>query len=275
MRFQDTSHFKSVCGYTVNNTWYPRVTQILTIKSKTGLEYFFREMDSYSSMEEVKKISATEGALVHSTIEGLIKDRAAKVPPEIQPALEAFERIRNERGIIFYPDFIERLVWSPRHRYAGTVDALGMVGGKFGVIDIKTSTGFYPEYNLQTAAYVSALQEIEMKKTLGLSRDIETRWILRVDQQKICKNCGAMLREKGGRKKIRPARNGQSLVTNNQLPVISDQPCPDDGHEWGEMRGEAEIREFPYVYRDIKAFIAAKTLWEWENDYWLKQIGYL
>ena len=107
------------------------------------------------------------------------------------------------------------------------------------------------------------MQEFEIKKQLQLPRDIETRWILRIDQQKKCKKCGASLREKGGRQKIRKGRSTKSNI------------CLAEEHEWGDPVGEVEMREFPYVYRDFRAFAAAKILWEWENDYWLKQIGYL
>src|SRR3989344_5567356 len=119
--FKDAEHFKSVCGYEINGGWYPRVTQILSIKAKPALEFFFKEVGSY----------------------------------------------------------------------AAAVDALATIGGKFGVLDIKTSTGFYPEYNLQTAAYVLALQELDLKRALKLPGEIATRWILRVDQQRQCLRCGA------------------------------------------------------------------------------------
>lgn len=264
MWYQDIKHFKSVCGYEVNGAWLPRVTRILSIKAKPALDYFFKEMGSYASAEEVKNKSATEGTLVHETIGKVVRGEKSEIPEAIRPAIAAFQNLRREKGVLFYPEFMEKLVWSDRHRYAGTIDALGVVGGKFGVIDIKTSTGFYPEYNLQTAAYASALQEIGTQRSLGIPRDIETRWILRVDQQRTCRKCGATLRVKGGREKIRPVRNGNGGAPN----------CTDE-HQWGELKGEAEIREFPYAYKDIKAFIAAKTLWEWDNEYWLKQAGYL
>jgi len=172
-------------------------------------------------------------------------------------------RFNEERGMRFTPEFIERQVWSRSHRYAGTVDALAEIDGKFGVLDIKTSPGFYPEYNLQTAAYVTALKEYHIKEALGLTREIETRWILRINQHRFCRICRATLREKGGRAKIK----------NSRLKTIA--PCPEVEHEWGDVEGDIELKEFPYYYRDAKAFLAAKTLWEWENDYWLKQIGYL
>lgn len=264
MRYTDTAHFKSHCGYEISGIWYPRVTKIIDIKSKPGLESFFREVGSYQAAEDIKNKSAEEGSLVHSAIGKLAVGEAVEVPDGIKAAAFAFQRLKEEKKIIFFPEFIERQIWSPRHRYAGTVDALALVGGKFGVLDIKTSTGFYPEYNLQTAAYVAALQEFATKKALALPRDITTRWILRVDQYKTCKKCGSTLRKKGGREKVRNAKaNG----------VIS---CVGDKHDWGEIRGEADLREFPYnLYQDTKAFIAAKILWEWEHDYWLRQIGYI
>lgn len=263
MWYKDAEDFKAANGYEINGTWYPRVTKILDIKSKPALEGFFKEMGSYSSAEDVKNKSAAEGSLVHDTIQKLATGQAVEILEEIRPAAEAFQRFNSEKKAVFHPEFIERQVWSLRHRYAGTVDALATIDGKFGVLDIKTSTGFYPEYNLQTGAYVSALQEFPIKKLLSLPRDIGTRWILRVNQHKICKKCGSTLREKGGRSKI---RNGRATAKTY---------CADDEHKWGELEGEVELREFPYFYNDVKAFVAAKVLWEWENNYWLRQTGYL
>lgn len=263
MRYQDPNHFKSMCGYEINSIWYPRVTKIIEIKSKPGLESFFKEVGSYQDAEDIKNNSAKEGSLVHSIIGKLAVGEAVEVPDGIKAAVFAFQRFKEEKKIIFFPEFIERQIWSPRYRYAGTVDALALMGGKFGVLDIKTSTSFYPEYNLQTAAYVTALQEFATKKALALPRDITTRWILRVDQYRTCKECGSTLRNKGGREKVRNGRvNG----------AIS---CIESEHDWGEIKGEADLREFPYnLYQDTKAFVAAKILWEWDNWYWLKKIGY-
>lgn len=260
MWYKNLEEFRSSNGHEIQGIWYPRVTKILDIKSKPALDGFFKEMESYTSAEDVKNKSAAEGSVIHETIQKLATGQPVDIPEEIRPAAEKFLKYHKERDIFFYPDFIERQVWSLRHRYAGTVDALAMIDGKFGVLDIKTSTGFYPEYNLQTGAYVSALQEFQVKKALGVPRDIETRWILRINQHQICKKCKSTLRKKGGRTKIR---------TNK-----TSAPCEGE-HAWGELEGEVELKEFPYFYRDIKAFVAAKILWEWENDYWLKQAGYL
>ncbi|TSC71609.1 MAG: Uncharacterized protein G01um101470_539, partial [Parcubacteria group bacterium Gr01-1014_70] len=210
MFYNNAEEFKQANGYTIDSTWYPRVTKILEVKSKSGLENFFKEMDSYASVEEVKNRSALEGSMVHGAIQNLLTGEAADIPSEIMPAVSAFQYFNQTRGIVFYKEYVERRIRSMRHRYAGTVDALATIDGKFGVLDIKTSTGFYPEYNLQTAAYVLALQEFAMHRELALSRDIETRWILRINQHRLCVACGACLREKGGRTKIREKKNGAS-----------------------------------------------------------------
>lgn len=260
MRYKDAQEFKETNGYTIGNIWYPRVTKILDVKAKPGLDNFLKEIGSFESAEDVKNKSAAHGTMVHEAVQAIAIGNSVTIPDEVRPAAEAFEEFNKERKIFFHPEFIERQVWSIRHRYAGTVDALAEIDGKFGVLDIKTSTGFYPEYNLQTAAYVSALQEYQIRKDLGLPKEIQSRWILRVNQHKICKNCKSTMREKGGWSKI---RNGKSKDT-----------CPEGEHVWGETTGDVELREFPYFFNDIKAFVAAKTLWEWDNSYWLRQIGY-
>jgi hypothetical protein len=257
--YKGAEDFMKEAGHEVDGRWFPRVTKILDVKSKSGLYGFYAEMGSIEAAEAVKNKSAEEGTLVHEVTQKLAVGESVEIPEEIRPSVEAFDKLMKEREIVFHPEYVERPVWSEFHRFSGTVDALASIDGKFGVLDIKTSTGFFPEYNLQTAAYVLALQEKPIKDTLLLPRDIETRWILRIDQHKVCKDCGSKLREKGGRTKLRP--NGKKT-------------CSEDEHQWGETVGDVALREFPYYFQDIKAFLAAKTLWEWENNYWLRQIGY-
>src|SRR3989338_8669558 len=38
------------------------------------------------------------------------------------------------------------------------------------------------------------------------------------------------------------------------------------------LKGEYEIKELTTFDEDIKAFLACKELWGWENEYWLKKI---
>ncbi|MEK9175465.1 MAG: hypothetical protein AAB795_02625, partial [Patescibacteria group bacterium] len=205
MWFKGADEFKDTMGYHLEDGWYPRVTKILEVKNKSGLDQFFKEMESYAAVQEVKTKSAEEGTRVHEAIQGHMTGTLDTIPDDMIHIVDAFDVFNRKHGIIFHPEFVERRIWSGFHRFAGTVDALASIGDKFGVLDIKTSTGFFPEYNLQTAAYVLALQEFSIKQALGLPRDIETRWVLRIDQNRTCNQCGSKLREKGGRAKIRPA----------------------------------------------------------------------
>lgn len=271
--YKDAESFKKSAGHEVDGVWYPRVTKILEVKAKPALHgYYFemgKEVEKMSDVEAVTNKSAEEGTLVHETVQKLAVGEKVDIPKEIEPAATAFNEFYQKNNIVFHPQYVERPIWSALHKFSGTVDALATIGGKFGVLDIKTSTGFYSDYNLQTAAYVLALQEQSVRNALALPQEIQTRWILRIDQQKTCLRCGAGLREKGGRNKVRTSYQAK----NDNIGVHCGVSHED--HYWGPTKGIVELREFPYYFKDIKAFLAAKTLWEWDNDYWLKQIGYL
>jgi hypothetical protein len=257
MYYANLQHFKSLAGYEIDGVWYPRVTKIVEIKSKPQLYKFYAEMNNFAEGEAVKKHSADEGTKINETVEAILVGQSPVIDPTISPAIESFMKFLEQKKIQVDSDFVEKKVANREERYAGTIDALALIDGKFGVLDIKTSQAIYKDYNLQTAAYMGAL--------IKDLKNIQTRWILRVDQVKVCLKCGAVLREKGGREKIRlPYRNG-----------AYDEKAKNCKHEWSPAQGQIELKEFPYWQSDYQAFLGAKKLWEWENDYWLKQIGYL
>ena len=70
----------------------------------------------------------------------------------------------------------EKQVYSRRHNYAGTADAVARVNGEFSVIDFKTSNRIYDEYYLQIAAYGNCMEDIYGEK-------IEAGYILRFDKE--------------------------------------------------------------------------------------------
>jgi len=250
--FTNVEKFKEQCGYEINGRWYPRVTKIVDIKSKPALYRFYGEAASYNAAKEITENSAKEGTLIHEIVEKIMVGENPEVPAAIQPAINAFLEFLNQKNIQVDKEFVEKRIFHPAHRYAGTIDTLALVDGKFGVLDIKTSQAIYRDYNLQTSAYIEAL--------LSELPSLETRWILRIDQIHTCLNCGSTMRPKGGRNKI---RKGKKF------------PCPQDGHQWADLTGVVELQEFPFWQEDFQAFLGAKRLWEWENQYWLKQAGYL
>ncbi len=253
--YASAEEFKEACGYTIDGPWYPRVTKIVEIKAKPQLYKFYAEV-GFEKGEAIKEKSAIEGTLIHETFEKILIGESPTIDPSIAPAIEAAVKFIGVNKIQVDPEFVERRVVHYEHRYAGTIDTLALIGGKFGILDIKTSLSIYRDYNLQTAAYMDTLK--------NQFKNLQTRWIMRIDQSKECAKCASSLRGKGGREKIRdpyPRPAGY-------------KKCEDGAHEWNEMQGHVELKEFPYWHEDFQAFLGAKKLWEWENEYWLKRIRY-
>lgn len=253
MDYKDVDDFKSQCGYDIDGRWYPRVTKIVGIKAKPALYRFYAKMPDFKSAEAMKEQSALEGTLLHNAIEEILMGKNPVVPLPIKPAVEAFLQFLKENSIEVEPRYVEYRLCHLEERYAGTLDAIATIGGKTGILDIKTSQAIYRDYNLQTSAYMAAMKDA----VPGL----ETRWILRIDQDQMCPWCGATLRRKGGKAVLRA--NGNYMDVKNCL-----------GHEWGPVTGRVEIAEFPEWKKDFEAFLGAKKLWEWENEEWLEKIGY-
>ncbi len=256
--YKDLDEFKEKSGYTIDGVWYPRVTKIVTIKSKPALYRYYGEAKSYKAAQDATELSAKEGTMIHEAVEGLLLGKNPEIPPEVAPAVASFLEFFAANNIHVTPDLVERRIVNYDHRYAGTVDAIALIGGRLGVLDIKTSQAIYRDYCLQTSAYMDALK--------SQFRNLSTRWILRIDQIQHCVKCGAIRRVKGGREKIRvdwKSGNGRAAA---------QRACV---HVWGDLMGEIELQEFPYWQKDFEAFLGAKKLWEWENEPWLKKAGYL
>lgn len=237
MLYKSLQEFKTQAGYEIDGAWYPRVTSILSIKSKPALYMYYASMPSYKAAQEMTDKSALEGTLIHETIEAILQNKPVTIPPSIQPSVDAFTEFLKKHSVT--PLKVEERIISKKHRYAGTIDILAEVDGVTGVLDIKTSRAVYRDYGMQTAAYIEALAEDTSLPPL-------TSWVLRIDQKRECMQCGAEMREKGGVQKVKR----------------DFYPCV---HHWSEPKGEYEFKEMDGYDHNIKAFLAAKTLWEWEH----------
>lgn len=257
MQFRNLSEFMNQNGYVIRGTWYPRVTAIVQIKAKPALYKFYGEAQSFNHALSISGKSASAGTKVHSAVEAILSGRVPEPDEETYPSIQAFQDFMKARDIRVDPALIEQRVLHLEHRYAGTADVFAEIDGVFGVLDIKTSSGMWRDYNLQTAAYFAACQEKNCLAQGELPKKPETRWILRIDQARTCRVCGGRLRQKGGRDKV---SGGFELCE----------------HDWGPVRGEWELKDLNAkgeLEADFKAFLAAKILWEWENENWLKQIN--
>jgi len=191
--FKDKESFKEACGYTIDDIWYPRVTKIVSIKAKPALYRFYGEAASFKAAAAITEKSAEEGTLIHETVEGLLLGKNPKIPASVAPAVNSFLEFLDTKNIQVSPELVERRVVHYGERYAGTVDALAIIDGKFGVLDIKTSQAIYRDYNLQTSAYMDALKDS--------FSNLQTRWILKIDQIQTCNLCGAIRASKAAGKK--------------------------------------------------------------------------
>ncbi len=251
--YKNLDEFKEQSGYVIDDIWYPRVTKIVSIKAKPALYYYYGEAKSYKAAHDATEKSAREGTMIHEAVEGLLLGKDPEIPAAIAPAVKSFMEFFGKNDIKAAPELVERRIVNYDQRYAGTVDAIAEIGGKLGVLDIKTSQSIYRDYSLQTSAYMDALKS-EFPA-------LATRWILRIDQIQKCVKCGAIRRVKGGVEKIKTDWRDRSM-----------RMC---AHEWGELYGDIELQEFPSWQNDFQAFLGAKRLWEWENEEWLTKVGYL
>lgn len=152
---------------------YLSVTEILKVIDKSALRYWFGEQvflamvkDPTLSKEvalrapyEVSTSARSRGTTVHSIIESYKHTKEQlDVVEEFRGYAQAFYKFIEE----YKPDILEheRTIFSPTHRYGGTLDVLMRLGqGKPIVVDIKTGKDIYGEAFLQTAAYHEALKE--------------------------------------------------------------------------------------------------------------------
>ena len=148
-----------------------------------------RESIAYASMQhkQAKEKAATLGSAVHLWIEQWTKGENPAIPQypfdefteeevgKIVSGIMAFLKWVQEHNVKII--HAEKMVYSKKHGFVGTLDAIAEVDGKKCVIDYKTSKGIYTEMRYQTVAYKKAYEE-EMGSSI-----IGGRWIIRLDKE--------------------------------------------------------------------------------------------
>lgn len=108
------------------------------------------------------------GTAVHDWIKNHIAGNKPPMPVNqlMQNAIGAFLKWEKDHKVKFLES--ERLLYSKKHNYAGTLDFIAQVDGKIKIGDFKTSTGIYDEYWFQVAAYLQAyLEEFPSQEVVG------------------------------------------------------------------------------------------------------------
>ena len=131
----------------------------------------------YRMSEKALQPYAVRGTEVHELTEAW--DKGNIEDPEIVPENRAgylMAWINFRADFDFAPSHIEHRVFHPRLLYAGTIDRLGEVRGKYSVVDIKTSAKLGPAVGVQLAAYqhgwnAEEEEEIESRYAVQLMDD--------------------------------------------------------------------------------------------------------
>jgi hypothetical protein len=92
------------------------------------------------------------GSAAHDLFEQLSRgEDIGAVHPDLQGYVDQF-RLFCEH---FNPTWLanEETIWSDKHRYAGSFDAIAEIGGETVVVDFKTTKAIYAEVGLQLSAY--------------------------------------------------------------------------------------------------------------------------
>ena len=77
----------------------------------------------------------------------------------------------------------EFTVYSDTNKYAGTIDALGYINGVLTLIDYKTSSGIWPEHDLQTVSYLDALNEMYQRNQIKIDGIVENIQIINFNKE--------------------------------------------------------------------------------------------
>lgn len=198
---------------------------------------------------ERKQEAADIGSKIHDWCEAHIKHKIdPKLPypdmPEektVQIGVNAF----LEWEALHKPKYksSERVVYSKKYGYMGTLDIEATINKKLYLIDLKSSNGLYNTVNMQTAAYVFADEEES-------GRDYVGRWAIRLAKETEEEYIAKMKRKQ------------QNDILKGRAPR---EIPPYQVFEAKELTTD--------VNDDFKAFLAAKTLFEWDKrtDYYLNR----
>jgi len=156
--------------YEVGDQEYISVTTVLSIISKgDGLLNWYAKL-GFEKAKEVMKEKGKRGTTVHKTIEQYLRGNIKNFdlqPKEIKTFCEPVAKWVNDMGLDIMD--IERIVYSDKSRFAGSLDILAKLpDGKIIIGDFKTSKAIYNTYFLQLAAYAKALQEKDKIKVDSL-----------------------------------------------------------------------------------------------------------
>ena len=185
----------------------PSVTEVLSILDKSGpfMGWALKECTNYLDLHQQEIIDTLDNLdmegwhqilkdarSAHRHVSDKAKDVGHRVheivhdfgqglpvvlddePDQVKRGVQAFLSWGERSGLIFTEG--EQTVWSDDLDTAGTLDALGLIGGTLAVLDWKTSRAIYPEYFVQASVYAHCYEEMHKQR-------VGSVWIVRFDKE--------------------------------------------------------------------------------------------
>ena len=139
----------------------PSATASNTVLDPEWLDQLTKKAKSFPQEQLTK--SASLGTRAHGVIEDLCCGRDVEPEADLIAVAESFLSWKKSQPDLHIID-VEQLLYSEKHGYAGTADAIAMRtgGSRPGIIilDWKTSNALHADYAMQAAAYAKAWEEM-------------------------------------------------------------------------------------------------------------------
>jgi hypothetical protein len=157
VQFEEETH-----TYTVGDVPVISVTQALVEAGLVDTKWF-------------TDFGRRRGSAVHKAIEFMLDGSLDlnSIDPKISGYLDAYRAFAEDTG--FEVLEVERKVWSPTRRYAGTLDQVGDLNHRRAIVDVKTGK-LEPATGIQLTGYADAYQEetgLVVSKLIGLQLNVD------------------------------------------------------------------------------------------------------
>ncbi len=202
----------------------------------------------------LREEAADIGKEIHAWCEAYIRHKLKqkgfeKLPampnfPEAVTGVNSFFAWEKEHKVKWVST--ERLVYSKKHDYVGTLDLEAIIDGKHCLGDFKSSNGIYNAVRMQTAAYAEADMEERGKRfyegrwVIRLAKYTESEYYRREERKKVIKK--AIARIQGREYKDYPIKPYQVF----EAQFLDDDPDS--------------------MKKDMKAFLNAVELTRWDRE---------
>jgi hypothetical protein len=167
---------------TEDGTLVPGVTTVLGVLDKgRGLLIWANKCGlAGQDINKVTDASAAAGTLAHEMIahrwgaeEPDYDAYSKELLTKAQNAVRSYEAWEQHHTL--EPQLVEEPMVSEQFKFGGTLDCYGLIDGKPGIVDLKTSKAIYDSYFYQLAAYCQLLEErgypVETVRILRIGRD--------------------------------------------------------------------------------------------------------